>query len=137
MAWNHTTLILVELADGGGRHGMGWTYASRATGDLIHDELAAVVRGEDAMATGRAFANMVARVRNLGRPGAAMMAISAVDIALWDLKAQLLSSGFRSASCSGWYATRSRSMARADSPATTRRASVRSSAAGSTKASRG
>ena len=33
---------------------------------------------------------MARQVRNLGRPGIAAMAISAVDIALWDLKARLL-----------------------------------------------
>jgi Mandelate racemase / muconate lactonizing enzyme, N-terminal domain len=33
---------------------------------------------------------MARQVRNVGRPGIAAMAISAVDIALWDLKARLL-----------------------------------------------
>ena len=33
---------------------------------------------------------MTRAVRNLGRPGVAAMAISAVDVALWDLKARLL-----------------------------------------------
>ena len=33
---------------------------------------------------------MVESIRNLGRPGIASMAISAVDAALWDLKARLL-----------------------------------------------
>jgi L-alanine-DL-glutamate epimerase-like enolase superfamily enzyme len=33
---------------------------------------------------------MVRSIRNLGRPGIASMAISAVDVALWDLKARLL-----------------------------------------------
>lgn len=33
---------------------------------------------------------MVHSIRNLGRPGISSMAISAVDIALWDLKAKLL-----------------------------------------------
>lgn len=33
---------------------------------------------------------MVDGIRNLGRPGIASMAIAAVDIALWDLKAKLL-----------------------------------------------
>jgi L-alanine-DL-glutamate epimerase-like enolase superfamily enzyme len=33
---------------------------------------------------------MVARTRNLGRAGVVSMAISAVDVALWDLKARLL-----------------------------------------------
>jgi L-alanine-DL-glutamate epimerase-like enolase superfamily enzyme len=37
-----------------------------------------------------AAAAMAAAVRNIGRPGIAAMAISAVDIALWDLKARLL-----------------------------------------------
>ena len=33
---------------------------------------------------------MVRAIRNLGRPGIVSMAIAAVDIALWDLKAKLL-----------------------------------------------
>ena len=33
---------------------------------------------------------MVRAIRNLGRPGICSMAISAVDNALWDLKARLL-----------------------------------------------
>ncbi len=33
---------------------------------------------------------MVAAIRNLGRPGISSMAIAAVDVALWDLKARLL-----------------------------------------------
>ena len=37
-----------------------------------------------------AWSAMVAAIRNLGRPGIASMAISAVDTALWDLKARLL-----------------------------------------------
>jgi L-alanine-DL-glutamate epimerase-like enolase superfamily enzyme len=38
--------------------------------------------------TGNSWEKMVARVRNAGRPGVASTAISAVDIALWDLKAK-------------------------------------------------
>src|SRR5689334_15237949 len=33
---------------------------------------------------------MVASIRNLGRPGISSMAIAAVDLALWDLKARIL-----------------------------------------------
>ena len=40
---------------------------------------------------------MTAAVRNLGRPGVAAMAITAVDVALWDLKARLL--GLSLAAC--------------------------------------
>ena len=42
------------------------------------------------MAPAASWNAMVARIRNLGRPGIVSMAISAVDIALWDLKARLL-----------------------------------------------
>src|SRR5438270_501263 len=38
----------------------------------------------------RAWSAMVHALRNLGRPGVASMAISAVDVALWDLHARLL-----------------------------------------------
>ena len=75
---------------GGGLTGIGYTYADDATGRVIDDTLADVVRGMDVMATGRIWLALVAAVRNLGRPGVASMAISAVDVALWDLKARLL-----------------------------------------------
>jgi L-alanine-DL-glutamate epimerase-like enolase superfamily enzyme len=87
--WNATTLVLVE-ASGGGVTGIGYSYADTSTARLIHDTLAAVVRGMDAMATAQIWAALVAAVRNLGRTGIASMAIAAVDVALWDLKARLL-----------------------------------------------
>jgi L-alanine-DL-glutamate epimerase-like enolase superfamily enzyme len=49
-----------------------------------------VVQGRDAMAVPGCWIEMVKAIRNLGRPGVASMAISAVDVALWDLKARLL-----------------------------------------------
>ena len=42
------------------------------------------------MSVSGAWEAMVHHVRNIGRPGIASMAISAVDTALWDLKARLL-----------------------------------------------
>ncbi len=89
IAWDKTTLVLVE-AEGGGHRGIGWTYADRAAAHLIDEKLSEVVRGRDAFAVQAAWAAMVHAVRNLGRPGLAAEAISAVDIALWDLKARLL-----------------------------------------------
>src|SRR5207249_10522323 len=44
----------------------------------------------DAISTEAAWAAMIRSVRNLGRRGIAAMAISAIDNALWDLKAKLL-----------------------------------------------
>lgn len=87
--WDSTTLVLVE-ASGGGEHSLGYTYANSATATLIDDELKELVLGADAMAISAAWIKMVQHVRNLGRPGIASMAISAVDTALWDLKARLL-----------------------------------------------
>lgn len=89
LEWNSTTLVLVH-ALGGNKVGLGYTYADTATAVLIRDLLSQVVKGHDAMAPAACWNAMVSRIRNLGRPGIASMAISAVDIALWDLKARLL-----------------------------------------------
>jgi len=89
LEWERTTLVVVELA-AGGVTGLGYTYADRATAAVVRDALAGEVKGEDAFAIPAVNRRMLARVRNLGRPGIASMAISAVDNALWDLKAQLL-----------------------------------------------
>jgi L-alanine-DL-glutamate epimerase-like enolase superfamily enzyme len=89
LEWNSTTLVVVEVACGK-RRGMGFTYADVATARLIQDKLADCVKGVDAFAIPFAHEAMVRSVRNLGSRGIASMAISAVDIALWDLKAHLL-----------------------------------------------
>lgn len=87
--WSATTLVLVEVESDGER-GLGYSYADLATARLIEDRLADVIRDLDPMDISRAWAAMVSAVRNLGRPGIASMAIAAVDVALWDLKARLL-----------------------------------------------
>ena len=89
LAWDKTTLVRVEVAAGGAR-GWGWTYADTATARLVADKLRGEVVGRDAMDVGGAFVAMAESVRNLGREGVASMAMSAVDVALWDLKARLL-----------------------------------------------
>ncbi|HEV7215298.1 MAG TPA: enolase C-terminal domain-like protein [Chloroflexota bacterium] len=88
-AWDSTTLVLVE-AVAGGRIGVGYTYADTATAVLVKDLLAKTVSGRDAMDVPGCWQAMVQTIRNLGRPGIASMAIAAVDVALWDLKAKLL-----------------------------------------------
>ena len=74
----------------GNQTGLGYTYADSSTARLIYDLLARVVRGRDVMGIPGCWAAMVRATRNLGRPGIVSMAISAVDLALWDLKARLL-----------------------------------------------
>ena len=88
-SWSNTTLVLVK-AKSAVRTGLGYTYADTATAQLIHDMLRQVVVSQDAMAVPAIWSTMVRAIRNLGRPGIASMAIAAVDVALWDLKARLL-----------------------------------------------
>lgn len=90
IAWASTTIVLVEARSGETR-GLGYSYASVSTAKLIEEKLARVVKGRDPFAIPTAWDAMVHAVRNLGRPGISAMAISAVDNALWDLKARLLS----------------------------------------------
>ena len=87
--WDSTTLVLVE-AKAGGVAGIGYTYADTSTARLIADMLTRVVCGMDVMSTPAIWTALVSAIRNLGRPGIASMAISAVDVAMWDLKARLL-----------------------------------------------
>lgn len=89
IGWSSTTLVLVEVS-GGGRVGLGYTYASASIVDLIAGKLASVIRGRDAFNPQAAFISMQRAVRNLGREGLAATAISAVDAAIYDLKARLL-----------------------------------------------
>src|SRR5690349_7395822 len=89
LAWDSTTMVLVRV--GSGEHtGIGWTYGPPACSYVVRDKLAGVVLGTDALDVGRAFVGMVAAIRNDSRPGVAGYALSAVDVALWDLKARLL-----------------------------------------------
>ncbi|MEZ7005283.1 enolase C-terminal domain-like protein [Streptomyces sp. AD55] len=89
LTWDSTTLVLVE-ATAAGRTGTGWTYGSAAAAPVVRDELAPLVLGHDAFDVPAANDRLSRAVRNTGRPGIAAGALSAVDTALWDLKARLL-----------------------------------------------
>ena len=88
-AWTSTTLILceVEAAD---ETGLGYTYSDKVNAGVITGLLANAIEGRDAMNVAGCTEAMRALVRNNGREGIAATAISAVDLALWDLKAKLL-----------------------------------------------
>jgi L-alanine-DL-glutamate epimerase-like enolase superfamily enzyme len=89
LEWDSTTLVLVEVA-GGGETGLGFTYSDASAARLIEGKLADVVSGCDVMSPQAAWSAMQSAVRNLGQQALSAMAISAVDVALWDLKARLL-----------------------------------------------
>ena len=89
LTWDSTTMVLVAVRSGEVT-GLGWTYGPPACKDVITGQLTAVVEGRDAMDVGGCTDAMVKAVRNAGRAGIAGYAVSAVDTALWDLKARLL-----------------------------------------------
>ena len=89
IAWEATTLVLAEVVADSGQRGLGFSYAAAAAARLIADTLAPAVVETPVHQVGAAWEKMVNAVRNAGRPGIAAHAISAVDIALWDLKAKV------------------------------------------------
>ncbi len=89
LAWKSTT-VLVVTAHAGEQTGLGYSYTGSGALDVVANHLSGAVAGRDALDVGGAWLAMVRQVRNLGRPGIAGTAVSAADVALWDLKARLL-----------------------------------------------
>ena len=89
LSWNATTLVVAQ-AHCGSVVGTGWTYGSPACAALVKGLLADQVIGHSALDIAGASDAMVKALRNVGRQGVGGQALSAVDIALWDLKARLL-----------------------------------------------
>ena len=89
LEWDATTAVVVHVR-AGQCTGLGWTYSGTAAGTVVNDHLASVVRGRDPHDIAGAWLAMHRACRNIGTKGLGMQAISAVDIALWDLKAKLL-----------------------------------------------
>ena len=86
-AWDATTLVVVKLT-AGGEGGLGYTYADAAVMALVRGVLAKSLDGFDSFDVPGCWLAMQRSVRNLGRSGLAACAISAVDAALWDMKAR-------------------------------------------------
>ncbi|WP_051580678.1 mandelate racemase/muconate lactonizing enzyme family protein [Pseudonocardia acaciae] len=89
---NSRHYVLVEVRDESGRTGLGYTYAGTAgaflTKAAVDDLLAPVYLGEDADDAVGSWRRAYQETLLAGRRGAVIRALSAVDIALWDLKAK-------------------------------------------------
>jgi L-alanine-DL-glutamate epimerase-like enolase superfamily enzyme len=89
LEWDATTIVVVEL-EAGDERGLGYTYSHAAAAQVVDSVLRPLVEGADPIAPPQVWAAMRRAVRNIGGQGIAAMAISAVDIALRDLRAKLL-----------------------------------------------
>ena len=88
MSWDSTSMVLVQLECAGTRS-LGYTYADAGTASAAHKLLEDVVLGSDPFCHADTRQKMLRHIRNLGETGIAMMAVSAIDNALWDLRARL------------------------------------------------
>ena len=89
IAWDSTTLVVVHVEAGGCR-GLGYGYADERP---RADQRLTGARGDAGRTRWRcrpAGPRCAAQSAIRGAPGICSMAISAVDVALWDLKARLL-----------------------------------------------
>jgi L-rhamnonate dehydratase len=85
--WNRPFCI-VTAEDG--TQGYGITIHGAPVASIINDHFAPTLIGEDCMATERLWDMMVRMSAPYGMGGVTSHAISAVDLALWDLKGKLL-----------------------------------------------
>jgi galactonate dehydratase len=85
------TYLWVRIHTDEGLIGLGESYPNaEAEASIVHSRLAAVLLGKDPSAIDRLWADMFLAVSYSGWAGAEMRAISAVDIALWDLAGKAL-----------------------------------------------
>jgi L-alanine-DL-glutamate epimerase-like enolase superfamily enzyme len=90
LEWDSTTIVVVEI-ERDGHTGLGYTYADKSVATLIDSKLASIIDDDhDPLSPPATWQRMRVALRNVGQQGVGAMAISAVDIALWDLKAKLM-----------------------------------------------
>ncbi|HWB28003.1 MAG TPA: enolase C-terminal domain-like protein [Chitinophagaceae bacterium] len=86
--WRQTTMVLVELS-AGGKTGLGYTYSNAAAWYMIEKSLKEIILSQDCLQIEKITQLLLHEIRNDGDCGVAMMAVSAINNALWDLKAKL------------------------------------------------
>ncbi len=88
LRWDSTTLIICEI-HAGGQTGFGYTYGNKATAVVAEYLAAQCLVDHSALDIPGLYVSMLEKVRNDGSRGITSMAISALDVALWDLKARV------------------------------------------------
>lgn len=89
LTWYSTTIVLVFLS-ARDMQGIGYSYTNAGARSVIEDTLKSCIIGKDPLDTNACWIEMCRAIRNEGDSGLAMTAVSAVDVALWDLKAKLM-----------------------------------------------
>lgn len=89
LTWDSTSVVVVEV-HALGATGIGYSYCHPAAAQLIETKFADLIKSADPLMPEHCWAQMQVQARQMGHAGIAAMAISAVDIALWDLKAKAL-----------------------------------------------
>ena len=83
-------LVTATVVTGDGRRGVGYTYTGgkggRSIAELLRCDLVPWLRGRDSRCIEGLWAGMQTCVHYVARGGVASFAISAIDIALWDLR---------------------------------------------------
>lgn len=89
LKWTSTTMVYVEVR-AGAHTGIGFTYGNAGIAKILDGMLKDVLLKQDAMQTAARYREMFGKIRNDGREGMTAMAVSALDVALWDLKGKVL-----------------------------------------------
>ena len=88
----HFEVVMVHIETQSGLKGLGYTYTIGYGGTAIHSlidqELKPALIGSDSRHIDQIWENLWWRLHYIGRGGLVSFALSAVDVALWDLKGQ-------------------------------------------------
>jgi L-alanine-DL-glutamate epimerase-like enolase superfamily enzyme len=89
LAWDSTTLVVAEI-EAAGATGLGYTYGHRAIQSVAESLANRCLLQHSAFDIPGVHAHMLQQTRNDGSRGITAMAVSMLDVALWDLKARVL-----------------------------------------------
>ena len=89
MVMRYAGSVVVRIITESGFEGFGMTFGEQV-GEYIVKTLREEVIGQDPLAFEDIWNSMFASIRSSGRKGAALLGMSAIDIAVWDLRGKIL-----------------------------------------------